>query len=121
MLDTRYRIGYSLLTSIRGIMNSPSSDSARSERRTLTDVLRVRMAFIIDPIVTVMARYGISPNALTVIGMLAHFLLAWLVSQGQMQVAAIAIFFIAPLDALDGGGRWSVDRWLAGRIPEERT
>jgi len=102
LLDTRYRFGYSLLTSIRGIMNSPSSDSARSERRTLTDVLRVRMAFIIDPVVTVMARYGISPNALTVIGMLAHFLLAWLVSQGQMQGAAIAIFFIAPLDALDG-------------------
>jgi CDP-diacylglycerol--glycerol-3-phosphate 3-phosphatidyltransferase len=60
------------------------------------------MAFIIDPVVTVMARVGISPDALTVIGMLAHFLLAWLVTRGQMQWAAFAIFFIAPLDALDG-------------------
>lgn len=84
-------------------MNSSSSpDSTRPERRTLTDILRVRAAFIIDPVVTVMARFGVSPNALTVLGMLAHFLLAWLVAQGEMQWAAIAIFFIAPLDALDG-------------------
>lgn len=82
--------------------SSPSSDSTQSERRTLTDVLRVRAAFLIDPVVTVLARYGVSPNSLTIIGMLAHFFLAWLVAQGEMQWAAIAIFFIAPLDALDG-------------------
>lgn len=81
---------------------TPSPESARSERRTLTDILRVRAAFLIDPVVTVMARYRISPDALTVAGMLSHFLLAWLVAGGQMQWAAIAIFFIAPLDALDG-------------------
>lgn len=103
MLDTGWRIGYSLLTSIRGNMNSsPSPDSTQSERRTLTDILRVRAAFIIDPIVTILARNGISPNTLTITGMLAHFLLAWLVARGEMQWAAVAIFFIAPLDALDG-------------------
>lgn len=84
-------------------MSSPSSpESARPEKPTLTDVLRGRAAFIVDPVATFLAERGLSPDALTVVGMLAHFLLAWLVAEGRMQAAGIAIFFIAPLDALDG-------------------
>ncbi len=81
---------------------SPSSDTAPAEKKTLTDILRARTYFIVDPIVTFLARRRISPNALTIAGMLAHFLIAWLIAQGQMQLAALAIFLIAPLDALDG-------------------
>jgi CDP-diacylglycerol--glycerol-3-phosphate 3-phosphatidyltransferase len=73
-----------------------------NEKETLTDILRRRTLFIVDPIVTAMARWRLSPNALTVAGMLAHFLLAWLIAQGEMRWAAVAILFIAPLDALDG-------------------
>lgn len=85
-------------------MNSPSSPSQDviPEKRTLTDVLRARTVFIIDPIVTVLARHGISPDWLTVMGMLAHFGIAWLIARGHMQWAGVAIFFIAPMDALDG-------------------
>lgn len=85
-------------------MNSPSSPSPEtiSEKKTLTDVLRARTVFIVDPIVTVLARHGISPDTLTIVGMLAHFAIAWLIARGQMQWAGVAIFFVAPLDALDG-------------------
>lgn len=85
-------------------MNSPSHspETAPAEKRTLTDVLRARTVFIIDPIVTFLAKHGVSPNALTIFGMLAHFIIAWLIAQGEMQLAAIVIFFVAPLDALDG-------------------
>lgn len=85
-------------------MNSPSSPSPEtiSEKRTLTDVLRARTVFIVDPIVTVLARHGMSPNTLTIVGMLAHFAVAWLIAGGHMQWAGVAIFFVAPLDALDG-------------------
>lgn len=79
-----------------------SGNAAQSEKRTLTDLLRVRAAFIIDPIASVLARRQLSPNLFTVIGMLAHFLLAWLIVQGHMVAAGVAIFFVAPLDALDG-------------------
>lgn len=79
-----------------------SRNAAHSDKRTLTDFLRVRAAFIIDPIVSVFARHQISPNLFTVVGMLAHFLLAWLIVQGHMVAAGIAVFFVAPLDALDG-------------------
>lgn len=72
------------------------------ERKTLTDFMRANTKFIVDPVVTYLARYRFSPDALTVAGMLAHFLFAWLIAEGQMSWAAVAIFFIAPLDAFDG-------------------
>ncbi len=72
------------------------------ERKTLTDFMRANTRFIIDPVVGYLARYRFSPDALTVIGMLAHFLFAWLIAAGSMTWAAVAMFFIAPLDAFDG-------------------
>lgn len=96
-------------------MNSPSSpESARPEKPTLTDVLRGRAAFIVNPVATFLADHGVSPNSLTIVGMLAHFLLAWLVAQGQMLATGIAIFFIAPLDALDGAMARKLGRQQGG-------
>ena len=84
-------------------MSAQSSTEATSaEKPTLTDHLRARTHFFIDPIAGVMARLGLSPNLLTVTGMLAHIFFAWLIARGEMQWAAVAIFFIAPLDAFDG-------------------
>lgn len=84
-------------------MTQPNSpQAAASERITLTDFLRVRTRFIVDPVVTFLARFQLSPDFLTVLGMASHFLFAWLIANGRFQIAAITIFFIAPLDALDG-------------------
>jgi CDP-diacylglycerol---glycerol-3-phosphate 3-phosphatidyltransferase len=80
----------------------PSSQTTSKDDQTLTDMLRRRTLFIIDPIVTLLARLGVSPDLLTVTGMLAHFFLAWLVAQGEMRWAAVGLMLIAPLDALDG-------------------
>ena len=73
-----------------------------SKEVTFTDLMRRWTKPLIDPIVTFLARYRLSPDALTIAGMVSHFLFAWLIGIGQMQIAAFAIFFIAPLDALDG-------------------
>jgi CDP-diacylglycerol--glycerol-3-phosphate 3-phosphatidyltransferase len=84
-------------------MNSaPSGGPSSSEKRTLTDALRLRFRFIIEPVVARLARLPISPNLLTVLGTLGHLIVAWLIINGQMQAAGIVILFIAPLDALDG-------------------
>ncbi len=72
------------------------------DKPTLTDYLRVRTRFLIDPIADLLARLRLSPDLLTVVGMLSHFLFAWLIAIGQMQWAAVAIFILSPLDALDG-------------------
>lgn len=79
-----------------------SKESAVPDKLTLTDFLRAKTVFIIDPIVTFLAKYRLSPDTLTVAGMLAHFFFAWLISIGQMQWASVAMFIIVPLDALDG-------------------
>jgi CDP-diacylglycerol--glycerol-3-phosphate 3-phosphatidyltransferase len=81
---------------------SDSPEAESGQKLTLTDFLRARTAFIIDPTVTFLARYRFSPDMLTVVGMVAHFLFAWLIAVGQMRWTAVAIFFISPLDALDG-------------------
>ncbi len=79
-----------------------SQDAAVPQKKTLTDQLRVLARPLIDPVVTVMARWKLSPDLLTVVGMLAHFFLAWLIAQGEFRWAGVAMLLLAPLDALDG-------------------
>lgn len=79
-----------------------TSENTTPRPTTLTDFLRVNTRFIIDPIVTVMDRLGFTPNALTVLGLLAHFFFAYLIITGTLRWAAVAIFFLGPLDAFDG-------------------
>lgn len=76
---------------------------ARAEQpKTFTDRARLLAAPMIDPIVTVLAAWKWSPNALTIAGMIGHFLTSWFIIQGQMVAAAFSLMLIAPLDALDG-------------------
>ena len=78
------------------------TDNSQPQKKTLTDNARVLTRGIVDPIVTVLARLGVSPDALTVLGMLFHILFAWLIANGRIQLAGVAIFFLIPMDALDG-------------------
>jgi CDP-diacylglycerol--glycerol-3-phosphate 3-phosphatidyltransferase len=81
---------------------SNSSESAATVKPTFTDQMRGYTAPLIDPVVTFLAHYKISPDVLTVVGMLAHFFLAYLIAIGEFRWAGIAMIFLAPLDALDG-------------------
>lgn len=80
-------------------MNTPTPPP---DKITLTDRLRVQTVGIIDPIVTFLARLGVSPDWLTVLGMLLHILYAWLIASGELLWAGLAILIFVPLDALDG-------------------
>lgn len=81
---------------------SNSTETTPPPKKTFTDEMRVRTHFIIDPIVTFMARYKLSPDLLTVVGMLSHFLFAWLIAIGEIRWAGIAMLVLSPLDAFDG-------------------
>ena len=76
--------------------------NSQPQKKTLTDHARVWTRGIVDPIVTILARLGVPPDALTILGMLFHILFAWLIANGRMQLAGVAIFFLIPMDALDG-------------------
>ncbi|HOU39840.1 MAG TPA: CDP-alcohol phosphatidyltransferase family protein [Promineifilum sp.] len=91
-----------------------NQDSSLPPRPTLTDQLRARTHFIIDPIVTTMARFRLSPDLLTVVGALAHVLFAYLIGIGAFRWAALAIVLVSPLDALDGALARKVGRKQGG-------
>src|SRR5690606_26628003 len=84
------------------------------ERKTRTDEVRRLASPVVDQIVTVFARWRVSPDVLTVVGMPAHFFLAWLLAIGRWQATAIAIPLIAPLDALDGALARKLGRKMGG-------
>lgn len=87
-----------------------NSSTPPPDKITLTDRLRKLTVGIIDPIVTFLARIGVSPNLLTVLGMLLHFLFAWLIIIGEFFWAGLAILIFVPLDALDGSLARKLDR-----------
>ena len=64
---------------------------------------RKNTRFILDPIVSAIARLGISPNALTFFGFLLNVLAGILIGFGQVVWGGIVMTFIAmPFDAFDG-------------------
>lgn len=79
-----------------------SQDQPINPRPTLTDQLRTRTHFIIDPVVEVLARWKLGPDFLTVLGFATHLLFAYLIAGGDFRWAALAIALLSPLDALDG-------------------
>lgn len=81
---------------------TPPSEKVVPPKSTLTDLIRLYAAVLIDPIVGWLAHYRLSPDVLTVVGMASHIFFAWLIATGQMRWAGLAILVISPLDALDG-------------------
>ncbi len=72
-----------------------------SNKRTVTDQLRTFAKSVIDPTVRVLCRVGVTPNMLTIIGMLIHIPVAWALVQGRFRLAA-AFGLLSMFDALDG-------------------
>lgn len=69
----------------------------------LTDWLRVRTRGVVESIAALLHRLGLSPNALTLIGMAFMFGIGVLLSQGLFVTGALLLALAAAFDALDGG------------------
>jgi CDP-diacylglycerol---glycerol-3-phosphate 3-phosphatidyltransferase len=67
-----------------------------------TDAARTATRGLVRPIVTVLARLGISPTALTILGCLLHLGVAWLLGAGHLLPGGIALALAAAFDGLDG-------------------
>jgi len=69
------------------------------------DVIRARVrsfAYKIAKKLNVIFGGRISPNAITLIGLVMHVPIAWLIAQGNLTVAAILLVIFGSFDALDG-------------------
>jgi len=69
---------------------------------TLTDQLRKRFKYIVDPIGAFLNRFGLMPNTITIIGLVGNTIGAYFLWQGQMLVGGLIILAMGPVDALDG-------------------
>jgi len=69
---------------------------------TFTDRLRLIFKGIIDPIAAFLNRMGLTPNAVTLLGLAGTTAAAYLLSQGKMTIGAIVLFLFVIVDAFDG-------------------
>ena len=69
---------------------------------TLTDWARKWGARVLEPLARLIARTGISPNVVTVTGLILNIGVAWVLAQGHMRLGGLLAALVGLLDALDG-------------------
>jgi CDP-diacylglycerol--glycerol-3-phosphate 3-phosphatidyltransferase len=74
----------------------------KSRTKTFTDYMRVWFKGVLDPIGAFLNRLGITPNMMTMLGLLGNMVGAWFLSQGNMLLGGAFVFICTPFDALDG-------------------
>jgi CDP-diacylglycerol--glycerol-3-phosphate 3-phosphatidyltransferase len=72
------------------------------KKKTFTDYMRVWFKGILDPIAGVLNQVGITPNMMTMLGLLMNVAAAYFLSQGQMFLGGLLVLIGGPFDALDG-------------------
>jgi len=74
----------------------------KSKTKTFTDVMRALFKGILDPIGGFLNRIGITPNMMTMLGLLGNMAGAWFLAQGNMLLGGVFMLVCTPFDALDG-------------------
>jgi len=72
------------------------------ERLTLTDQARRRFKVILDSIGRLLNKTGLTPNTITLVGLVGNTIGAIFLALGQIQIGGIIILIMGPVDALDG-------------------
>lgn len=68
----------------------------------ISDQLRKWTRWLVEPIVTILHRVGVTPNSLTILGFLLSLINTWLLATGRLPLAGALILLFSALDALDG-------------------
>ncbi len=69
---------------------------------TLTDRLRGWFKWAVDPVAKFFLNLGLTPNSMTILGLVGNFLGAYFLSQGKMSLGGWIMLIMTPIDALDG-------------------
>jgi CDP-diacylglycerol--glycerol-3-phosphate 3-phosphatidyltransferase len=73
-----------------------------NSKPTFTDRLRLIFKGILDPTGVFLNRLGLTPNAITLLGLAGTTVGAYLISQGKMTAGGIVLLLSVLVDALDG-------------------
>lgn len=71
-------------------------------RKTFTDYLRLWFKWVLDPLGGFLNRLGLTPNMVTVLGLLGNTIGAIYLARGEMLTGGLWIALMTPVDALDG-------------------
>ncbi len=77
-------------------------DAEAKRYETFTDWLRARAAFLIDPIVAQLGRWGFHPNTLTLMGFALTVVVAGVLASGWLAVSGVLLLLVSSIDAMDG-------------------
>lgn len=69
---------------------------------TLTDRMRTLMKGIVTPIVSFLNRIGVTPNIVTIIGLIGNFTAAALIATGNITYGGLVALLAGACDGLDG-------------------
>jgi CDP-diacylglycerol--glycerol-3-phosphate 3-phosphatidyltransferase len=69
---------------------------------TFSDRMRIWFKWAIDPLASFFNRIGLTPNAMTLLGLAGNFIGAFFVSRGDMTIGGLLMLVSTPFDALDG-------------------
>ena len=76
--------------------------SEKSSRKTLTDYLRLWFKWVLDPIGGLLNRLGLTPNMVTIFGLIGNTVGAYYLARGDMLTGGLLVLIMTPIDALDG-------------------
>ena len=82
--------------------NEVCGNLTMNSKPTFTDRLRIIFKGILDPIGAFLNRTGLTPNAITLLGLVGTSIGAYIISQGRMTTGGIVLLLSVLVDALDG-------------------
>ena len=74
----------------------------KTSKKTFTDYLRLWFKWVLDPIGGFLNRLGLTPNMVTILGMIGNTIGAYYLARGDMWTGGILVLMMTPIDALDG-------------------
>jgi len=77
-------------------------NSSASTKRTFTDYLRLWFKWVLDPLGGFFNRLGLTPNMMTMLGLLGNTVGAIFLARGEMLIGGLFVLLMTPIDALDG-------------------
>ena len=74
----------------------------QSSKKTFSDYLRLWFKWVLDPIGGFLNRLGLTPNTVTLLGLLGNALGSYFLARGEMLTGGLWVLIMTPVDALDG-------------------
>ena len=78
------------------------TDSNKASKKTFSDYLRLWFKWVLDPIGGFLNRLGLTPNMVTILGLIGNTIGAYYLSRGDMLTGGLLVLIMTPIDALDG-------------------